>query len=32
MVIDCSTQELSELLDKVFEKLREKPQKVKVLK
>ena len=32
MTINCSTQELSELLDLVFKKLREKPNKVKVLK
>ena len=33
MVIDCSTKELSELLDRIFEKLRERPlNKAKVLK
>ena len=31
MVINCTTQEISELLDQVFRKLREKP-KVKVLR
>ena len=31
MVIDCSTKELTELLDAIFAKLREKP-KAKILK
>ena len=32
MVIDCTSQEISDLLDKIFEKLREKPLKSRVLK
>ena len=32
MVINCTTQELSELLDKVFAGLREEPNKANVLR
>ena len=33
MVIDCTSQEISDLLDKIFEKLRERPlNKARILK
>ena len=32
MVINISTQELKDLMDLIFQKLREKPNKVKILK
>ena len=31
MVINISTQELKDLMDLIFQKLREKPNKVKIL-